>query len=83
MATEKPKTGSPDSAAPSARPSGGLKAYWVRMGHPSTGPSFPCRCEDVYGPRENRSMPTKAQIAERIKSLQAYSTPTVTPNKQE
>lgn len=73
MATENAKTDSLESEALSARPSGGLKAYWERMGYPSTGPSFPCRCEDVYGPRENRSYPTKQQIQDRLQQLQALS----------
>ncbi len=81
MATERSKTGSPASAALSTRPSGGLKAYWERMGYPSTGPGFPCRCEDVYGPRENRSMPTKAQIQDRVQSLRASSTPQASPTQ--
>lgn len=68
MATEKNPTHSAASEPPSVDIEADMQRVRVLQGHPPTGPISPDRFDDLYGPAENPSYPSKAQILAQRKN---------------
>ena len=68
MATDKNQTHSTASEPPLVDIEAEMHRVRVRQGYPPTGPIFPDRFEDLYGPADNPSYPSKAQILAQRKN---------------